>query len=261
MTFTGITSLRMPWTKPQVASHMRDEQTAQRQSPEPTKRILVVEDDPSLQKILKRLLGVQGFAVVGHMDGRAGLDSFHAEAPSAAILDLNLPKLSGQFLCKEMKAAAPSVPVIVLTASCDLDDKVILLEMGADDYVIKPFSPRELLARLKVALRNSNPPLRASRVEFDGITVDFNKVEVVRNGNPVILTAGEFKTLQFFLLNPDRIITRAELLSAVCGYDDGYAATRSIDNHIWKLRQKLESDPNRPIHFQTRPWFGYKFAF
>lgn len=225
-----------------------------------TKRILVIEDDPSLQKILKRLLENEGFAVVGHMDGRAGLDSFYAGAPSAAILDLNLPKLSGQHLCKEMKGASPSTPIIILSASCDLDDKVILLEMGADDYVTKPFSPRELLARLSVALRHSNPPVKSSRLEFDGITVDFDKVEVVRNGNPVILTAREFKTLQFFLLNPDRIITRAELLRAVCGYDDG-ATTRSIDNHLLNLRHKLESDPSSPIHFQTRPRFGYKFKF
>jgi DNA-binding response OmpR family regulator len=240
---------------------MLEERTIQHQSLAPKKRILVVEDDPSLQKILKRLLGAEGFAVIGHMDGRSGLDSFYAETPSATILDLNLPKLSGQHLCKEMKAATPSMPIIILTASCDLDDKVILLEMGADDYVTKPFSPRELLARLRVALRHSNPPVKSSRWEFDGITVDFDKVEVVRNGNPVILTAGEFKTLQFFLLNPDRIITRAELLGAVCGYDDGYAATRSIDNHILKLRQKLENDPSHPIHFQTRPRLGYKFAF
>jgi DNA-binding response OmpR family regulator len=111
------------------------------------------------------------------MDGRAGLDSFHAEIPSAAILDLHLPELSGKHLCKEMKAAAPSIPVVILTASCDLNDKVTLLETGADDYVTKPFSPRELLARLKVALRHSHPPSIVSQVVFDDIVVDFGKVE------------------------------------------------------------------------------------
>src|SRR5216684_6601667 len=124
------------------------------QPPSPD-RILVVEDDPSVQRILKRLFEAEGFAVETHSDGRAGLDSFHADAPSATILDLNLPKLSGQHLCQEMKAAAPSVPIIVLSASCDVHDKVILLEMGADDYITKPFSPRELLARLRAALRHS----------------------------------------------------------------------------------------------------------
>jgi len=210
-----------------LGAKIPDEQTVtQRQSPELTKRILVVEDDRSVQKILKRLFEAEGFAVEGHLDGRAGLYSFQSEVPSAAILDLHLPKLSGQHLCKEMKAAAPSIPILILTASCDLNDKVILLEMGADDYITKPFSPRELLARLRVALRHSNSPGRARRVEFDGITVDFDKVEVVRNGTPVALTAHEFKTLQFFVLNPDRLITRAELVNAVCGDEDGYTSTR-----------------------------------
>jgi DNA-binding response OmpR family regulator len=158
------------------------------QLPELTKRILVVEDDPSVHKILKRLFEAEGFTVEGQMDGQAGLKSFRADAPSASILDLHLPKLSGQHLCKEMKAAAPSIPIIILTASCDLNDKVILLEMGADDYVTKPFSPRELLARLRVTLGHSNPPARTSRVEFDGITVDFETVEVVRNVAPVALS-------------------------------------------------------------------------
>jgi DNA-binding response OmpR family regulator len=239
-----------------------DEETvAQRQAAELAKRILAVDDDPSVQKILKRLFEAEGFAVEGHMDGRAALNSFHAEAPSAAILDLHLPKLSGQHLCKEMKAVASSVPIIILTASGDLNHKVVLLEMGADDYVTKPFSPRELLARLRVALRRSNPPARATRVEFDGITVDFDKVEVVWNGTPVALRAREFKILQFFLLNPDRVITRAELLNKVCGYEVGYDATRSIDNHIMQLRQKLETDPKCPAHFRTIPRLGYRFTF
>jgi DNA-binding response OmpR family regulator len=139
-------------------SNRFDERTRrQPQLRELTDRILVVEDDPSVQKILKRLFEAEGFAVEGHMDGRAGLDSFHAEVPSAAILDLHLPELSGKHLCKEMKAAEPSIPIIILTASCDLNDKVTLLELGADDYVTKPFSPRELLARLKAALPHGHP--------------------------------------------------------------------------------------------------------
>jgi len=245
-----------------LGSNTLDEQTVtQRQSPELTNRILVVEDDPSVQKILKRLFEAEGFAVEGHMDGRAGLDSFHAEVPSAAILDLHLPELSGKHLCKEMKAAESSIPIIILTASCELDDKVTLLEMGADDYITKPFSPRELLARLKVALRHNHPPAMMSQVVFDGIVVDFGKVEVTRNGTSVALTAHEFKTLQFFVENPDRVITRAELLKRVCGYGDGYTTNRSIDNHIMKLRHKLENDPSCPAHFRTVPRLGYKFTF
>jgi DNA-binding response OmpR family regulator len=232
---------------------------AQRQAPELAKRILVVEDDPSVHKILKRLFEAEGFTVDGHMDGRAGLNSFHADPPHAAILDLHLPKLSGQHLCQEMKALAPSIPVIILTASSNLDDKITLLEVGADDYITKPFSPRELFARFRVALRHSSPPVRSSRLEFDGIAVDLEKVEVVRNGNPVALSAHEFKTLEFFLLNSDRLITRAELLNAVCGYENGFTSTRSIDNHILRLRQKLERDPSDPAHFRTVHGLGYRF--
>jgi DNA-binding response OmpR family regulator len=238
-----------------------EQTTYQAQSLGLTGRILVVEDDPSVQKALKRLFEVEGFAVEIHSDGRAGLDSFYAQAPSATILDLRLPKLSGQHLCKEMKAAAPSIPIIVLSASAELHDKVLLLDMGADDYVTKPFSPRELLARLRVALRHSNPPARASQGIFDGIVVDFEKVEVTRSGTPVVLTAHEFKTLKFFVQNPDRVITRAELLKEVWGYKDGYTTTRTIDNHIMKLRHKLENDPSCPSHFRTVTRVGYRFTF
>jgi DNA-binding response OmpR family regulator len=243
-----------------LVSKLSDEhKRSQPQLPEPADRILVVEDDPSVQKVLKRLLKAEGFAVEGHSDGQAGLDSFQANAPSAAILDLHLPKLSGQYLCKEMKVAAPSIPIIILTASCDINDKVILLEMGADGYITKPFSPRELLARLRVALRFSNLPAKSSQVVFDGIVVNFEKMEVTRNGTSVAVTAREFKTLQFFVQNPDRIITRSELLNKVCGNEDEEAGSRSIDNHIMKLRQKLENDPRHPIHFRTVHRIGYRF--
>src|ERR1700683_690735 len=246
-----------------LGSKLSDTQTiCQPQVPEVARRILVIEDDPSVQKILKRLLEGEGLAVEGHMNGRAGLDSFRAELPSAVILDLHLPELSGKHLCQEMKAAEPSVPIIILTASCDLNDKVTLLEMGADDYITKPFSPRELLARLKVALRHSHRPAAdASQVVFDGVVADFGKVEVSRDGTAVQLTPHEFKTLQFFVQNADRLITRAELLQQVCGYGDGNPSSRSIDNHIMRLRHKLESDPSCPTHFRTVPGLGYRFTF
>jgi len=224
-------------------------------------RILVVEDDPAVQKILRRTFEAEGLAVDTYADGQAGLDSFLCATPSATILDLNLPKLSGKHLCREMKATAPSIPIIVLSASCDLHDKVALLEMGADDYVTKPFSPRELLARLRVALRHSKRSARASQIAFDDVVVDFGKVEVTRNGTLVELTAHEFKTLQVFIQNPDRIITRAELLQQVCGYGDGYTNSRSIDNHIMELRHKLEKDPGCPTRFRTVNRLGYRFAF
>lgn len=241
-------------------SEFSDERArCQPQSSEAMSRILVVEDDPSVQKTLKRLLEAEGFAVDGQSDGRAGLDNFYTDAPIAAILDLTLPTLSGQYLCQAMKAAAPLVPIIILTACCDLHEKVILLETGADDYITKPFSPRELLARLRVALRHSKPVATASQVVFDGIVVDLVKMEVTRNGKPVALTAHEFKTLQFFVQNADRLITRGELLKNVCGCADG-CTSRTIDNHITKLRHELENDPHSPTHFLTVHGLGYRLA-
>lgn len=145
---------------------LSDEHTRRHQLAERTGKILVVEDDPSVQKVLKRLFEAEGFAVEGQVDGRAGLDSFHAHSPSAAILDLNLPKLSGQYLCREMKTAAPSIPVIILTACCDANNKAALLEMGADDYITKPFSPRDLLARLRGAMHLRN---RAGQIGPGGV--------------------------------------------------------------------------------------------
>jgi DNA-binding response OmpR family regulator len=238
-----------------------EETRCQSQSANLTNRILVVEDDPSVQKVLKRLFEAEGFAVEGHLNGRAGLDSFHAQTPAAAILDLHLPKLSGQHLCKEMKTAEPSIPIIILTASGDLNDKATLLEMGADGYITKPFSPRELLARLRVALRDSRLPASASEVVFDGIVVNFKRAEVTRNGASVALTTAEFRTLQYFVQNPDRIITPAELLKEVCDLEDEDTAARSIDDHVMNLRQKLEDDPSRPTRFRTIPRLGYRFAF
>ena len=150
--------------------------------------------------------------------------------------------------------------MVILTASCDVIDKVVLLEMGADDYITKPFSPRELLIRMRMALRRSPVPARASEVAFDGIVVNFEKMEVTRNNVPVALSVGEFKILRFFIQNPDRVVTRAELLSRVWSKQEG-GARRTIDNQIMKLRQKLENDPRRPTHLRTQHRVGYRFVF
>jgi len=222
-------------------------------------RILVVEDDPAVQKALKRLFESEGYAVEIQANGKSALESFQAAAPAVVILDLRLPKVSGSDVCKEIKAQAPSLPIVVLSATSDVSDKVLLLELGADDYVTKPFSPRELLARVRAALRRTSRTANVSRVNFDGISIDFKKMEVLRDDKVVVLTAQEFKTLQFLVHNADRVISRDELLNEVWGYQN-YPSTRTVDNHILKLRQKLERDPASPVHFRTVHGMGYKFV-
>jgi len=222
-------------------------------------RILVVEDDNAVQKALKRLFESEGFAVEISSDGKSALEAFRKAVPSAIVLDLRLPLMSGRDVCREIKQQAASVPIIVLSATTDVSDKVLLLELGADDYVTKPFSPRELLARVRAALRRAVRKESSDLVSFDGISVDFAKMEVIRDGETIVLTAQEFKTLKFLMQNAERVISRDELLNEVWGYQN-YPSTRTVDNHILKLRQKLERDPANPTHFRTVHGMGYKFV-
>jgi len=220
---------------------------------------LVVEDDRAVQKALKRLFEAEGFAVEICGDGQSAVESFRTSPPAAIVLDLRLPAMSGRDVCREIKQHAPTLPILVLSAASDVSDKVLLLELGADDYVTKPFSPRELLARVRAALRRVVRTGGTDVLTFDGISVDFTKMEVVREGQTVGLTAQEFKTLKFLAQNAERVITRDELLNEVWGYQN-YPSTRTVDNHILKLRQKLESDPANPVHFRTVHGVGYKFV-
>lgn len=225
----------------------------------PMERILVIEDDRAVQKALKRLFEGEGFVVDVAASGTAGLELFRAAQPSVLVLDLRLPGVSGQDVCREVKQLAPAVPVVVLSAKSDVTDKVLLLEMGADDYVTKPFSPRELLARVRSAMRRMNRVVPGDVAGFDDVRVDFAKMELNRGGRPVQMTAQEFKILRFMLNNPERVISREELLNTVWGYQN-YPSTRTVDNHILKLRQKLERDPSNPVHFRTVHSAGYKFV-
>jgi DNA-binding response OmpR family regulator len=224
-----------------------------------SERILVVEDDRAVQKALQRLFEAEGYAVQVSPDGTSALQDFRATAPSAVVLDLRLPGISGRDLCHEFKQHSPVVPIIVLSATSDVSDKVLLLELGADDYVTKPFSPRELLARVRAALRRTSRPKVTEKSTFGQVSIDFTKMEILREGEPVALTAQEFKTLKFLVHNAERVITRDELLNEVWGYHN-YPSTRTVDNHILKLRQKLEKDPANPVHFRTVHGVGYKFV-
>jgi DNA-binding response OmpR family regulator len=225
----------------------------------PMEKILVVEDDLAVQKALRRLFESEDYAVEVAPDGKMGMEAFHSSPPCAVVLDLRLPGVPGYDLCREIKKKAPSVPVVVLSAKTDVADKVLLLELGADDYVTKPFSPRELLARVRAAVRRNNRSEPGELFVFDNVSVDFAKMEVTRGDQLISMTAQEFKLLKFLVQNPERVLTRSELLNEVWGYQN-YPSTRTVDNHIWKLRLKLEDDPRNPFHFQTVHGVGYKFV-
>jgi DNA-binding response OmpR family regulator len=222
-------------------------------------RILVIEDDRAVQKALKRLFEAEGFAVDIAGNGAAGLEMFRAAAPSVLVLDLSLPGTPGQDVCREISQAAPSLPIIILSAKSEVMDKVLLLELGAHDYVTKPFSPRELLARVRTAMRRSTRSVPTESFKFADVTVNFTKMELRRDGELVPLTSQEFKVLKFMIQNAERVLSREELLNHVWGYRN-YPSTRTVDNHILRLRQKLEKDPANPLHFRTVHSSGYKFV-
>jgi len=221
--------------------------------------ILVIEDDPRMQKVLRRMFLDEHYSVIVAGDGQAGLDMFVSERPLAIVLDLILPYISGRELCQKVKNISPSTPVIVLSAITEVADKVLLLELGADDYVTKPFSPRELTARLQAALRRQRKPTVAAFYRFGECEVDFEKMTARRGNVDVVLTAHEFKLLKFFTENSERVLTRGVLLNEVWGYNS-YPTTRTVDNQILKLRQKLEQDPTNPKHLLTIYGAGYKFV-
>ena len=220
--------------------------------------ILIVEDDQAVQKALKRLFQSAGYAVEISGDGMSASEVFRTSTPTAIVLDLQLPLLSGQDVCLHIKRHQSALPIIILSASTDIVDKVLLLELGADDYVTKPFSPRELLARVRAAIRSTHEPIIHDE-QFDGICVDFAKMQVIRKGQPITLTASEFKILKFFLHNKERDVSREELLREALGHSD-CISLRNVDNYILKLRQKLETDPENPIHFLTTYRAGYRFV-
>src|ERR1700682_4980988 len=231
--------------------------------------VLVIEDSRAMQRTLQRLFESDSLEVLIASDGVAGLEIFQKQPPSVVVLDLKLPRLSGKELCRSFKTHMPSVPIVVLSANTDIDDKVLLLELGADDYVTKPFSPKELLARVRRVIRRSLPRIRTDAmatvvgnhevIAFGDSRVDFTSMQATRAGKPVTLTAQEFKLLKFLASSPDTVHSRDALLNGVWGYQN-YPSSRTVDNHILRLRQKLERDPANPRFFVTMHGAGYKFV-
>ena len=231
--------------------------TEQRSSP--AHRILVIAESRALQRTLQRLFASEGYEVEIVADDLDGLEMLRSRPPSALILDLRCPASGGWELCREIAQSAPDIPFVVLSARADVVDKILLLEMGADDCLHLPFQPRELLARLRSLTRRASWARQKQTYAFENVVVDFVRMDVTRGGDKVFLTAKEFKMLEFMTKHVHQVVSRDELLNEVWGYQN-YPCTRTVDNHVMKLRKKLENNPAEPRHFLTIHGVGYKFA-
>jgi DNA-binding response OmpR family regulator len=229
-------------------------------APPVTGRVLIIEDDPNVAEVVGRYLSREGYEVEIASDGMTGLERALADPPELVVLDLMLPNLGGLEVCRRIRAAAP-VPVIILTALGEETDRIVGLELGADDYVAKPFSPRELTARVKAVLRRATGPLAAqtapSLLRAGDLEVDPTAHEARLAGELVALTAKEFDLLTYLMEHPRRAFRREELLDQVWGFS--YGDTSTVTVHIRRLREKIEADPSAPRYVTTVWGVGYRF--
>lgn len=224
-----------------------------------TKRVLMVEDEKSIRDAVVAYLERDGFWVRAVGDGQTALEEFGRHTFDLVILDLMLPKLSGERVCRAIRETS-DVPIIMLTAKGEVEDRIVGLELGADDYLVKPFSPRELIARVRALLRRvhfeQEPPMEV--LDFGDLVIDISGHKVSVEGKPIDLTASEFKLLTTLARYPGRVYTRMELVEKVLGYDfEGYE--RTIDSHVKNLRAKLGDDPRNPRWLYTVHGVGYRF--
>ncbi|MFL6276111.1 MAG: response regulator transcription factor [Blastocatellia bacterium] len=221
--------------------------------------MLIIEDEPDMVLGLKDNFEYEGYDVMVARDGREGLTRALADRPDLILLDIMLPKMSGLDVCRELRNQGLDTPVIMLTARGQEIDKVIGLEMGADDYVTKPFSIKELLARVRAQLRRATRQVaEVEAYTFGEVALNFKRYEATRGGNALELSPREFELLKYFIQHRGETITRDQLLDDVWGYDN-YPFTRTVDNHIAKLRQKVEAVPADPKYIITVHRVGYKF--
>ena len=223
------------------------------------KKILVVDDEKKIVDIVKAYLEKDGFNVISAFDGQAAIEQAKSESPDLIILDLMLPKMSGMDVCRTVRQSS-DIPVIMLTARDDTTDKILGLELGADDYVTKPFDPKELVSRVRAVLRRYEGKTSAKMsIKAGNLTIDIEKRLVVRNGQNINLTQTEFDLLKVLAERPERVYSRMQLLDMVQGDAfEGYE--RTIDSHIKNLRKKLETDPDKPKYIITVHGVGYKLT-
>jgi DNA-binding response OmpR family regulator len=224
-------------------------------------RILIVEDEPDLLRGLSLNLKAEGYGVITASRGDIGVKLAQREKPDLVLLDIMLPGMSGLDVCKELRRRGFDAPIIMLTAKSEEVDRVVGLEIGADDYVTKPFGLRELLARIRVRLRRHNgaSEMYGGKLRFADAELDFDRHEATRRGKRIELTGKEFEVLKFLAKHRGEIVTRDRLLEEVWGYDS-FPTTRTVDNHILRLRQKFEPNPSDPRHILSVYGEGYKFV-
>jgi DNA-binding response OmpR family regulator len=223
-------------------------------------RVLVIEDDEAILRGLVDNLRFEGYSVLTAADGQRGLELIRAERPDLVVLDLMLPLMSGLEVARRVRKAGLSVPLLMLTARGEEMDRVMGFEWGADDYVTKPFSISELLARIRAVLRRAQPShLLPHALQFEDVEIDFASYAARKRGKPLQLTPKEFGLLRVLASRPGQVFTRDQLLTDVWGYDR-YPTTRTVDNHIASLRLKLEKNPDQPCHLITVHGVGYKLV-
>jgi DNA-binding response OmpR family regulator len=218
---------------------------------------MIIEDDADIRGIVRTLLANEGYRVEEAEDGRIAVERVFLLKPDLILVDLKLPGLDGAEVCKRIRAGRMETPIIVISAAKEEFDKVLLLELGADDYLVKPFGARELLARIKAVMRRVKPD--NSVRSFGGIDVDTGRRMVTNRGDEVQLTPSEYNLLTYFLKNPNQVLTREMILEDVWGFESAPTA-RTVDSHVVKLRQKLEPDPSVPRYFLTVHGVGYRFV-
>ena len=224
------------------------------------KKILIIEDELDLIKGLKLNLSDDGYEVDWAVNGMEGFRKAVEESPDLIILDIMLPEMDGLEVCRKLRQKNIGIPVIMLTAKGEEIDKVVGLEIGADDYITKPFSIRELIARIKARLRNAEREVKAvpELYSFDDIEIDFARFKVRCKGKELDLTSLELDILKYFILHRGEVVSRDDMLDKIWGYDK-YPTTRTIDNHILKLRKKIEDDPSHPRYIISIYGGGYRF--
>jgi DNA-binding response OmpR family regulator len=222
-------------------------------------RILVVEDDPKILKLLSSDLELEGYSVFTAKDGEEGLERARKQKPDLMILDVMMPKMNGYDVCRSLRKDGSDVPIILLTAKGQESEKVVGLDLGADDYVTKPFGGMELMARVKALLRRHKRELdKLEKTEFDDVKVDFKKMEATKKGKSIALTAKEYQILELLIRNKGNVVSREQFLQDVWGYED-LPSTRTVDNQVLSLRQKL-SPKDTDGYITTVHGVGYKFT-